>query len=116
MTFIRKVKNARPNTGSRCRSGRNGGWLRPGSAWTLLHLCCVGININAGAGTFYRCTDRNVIHDTGRDGTSFCGTSDNGLMQNKLIYDVTDDGMTATANKLTIRNDTILNATAWAIE
>ena len=82
----------------------------------MLHLCCVGINSNAGAGTFYLCTDRNVIHDTGRDGTSFCGISDNGLMQNKLNYDVTDVGMTATANNLTIRNDTILNATAWAIE
>ena len=82
----------------------------------MLHLFCVGININAGAGTFYTCTDRNVIHDTGRDGASFCSISDNGLMQNKLIYDVTDDGMTATANNLTIRNDTILNATAWAIE
>ncbi len=31
-----KEKNASPNTGSHCRSGRNGGWLRPGSAWTLL--------------------------------------------------------------------------------
>ena len=31
-----KEKNASPNTGSHCRSGRNGGWLRPGSAWALL--------------------------------------------------------------------------------
>ena len=33
-----KVKNASPNTGSRCRSGRNGGWLRPTSAWALALL------------------------------------------------------------------------------
>ncbi len=30
-----KVKNASPDTGSRCRPGRNGGWLRPRSACAL---------------------------------------------------------------------------------
>ena len=36
MMTTAKVKNASPNTGNSCRSGRNGGWLRPRSAWALL--------------------------------------------------------------------------------
>ena len=47
MVTTANVKNASPNTGSRCRSGRNGGRLRPASAWALLYLFCVGINIDA---------------------------------------------------------------------
>ena len=36
MVTTAKVKNASPNTGICCRSGRNGSWLRPGSTWELL--------------------------------------------------------------------------------
>ena len=38
MVTTAKVKNASPNTGSRRRSGRNGGWLRPRSACALALL------------------------------------------------------------------------------
>ncbi|MCH7893777.1 MAG: DNRLRE domain-containing protein, partial [Proteobacteria bacterium] len=36
MVTTAKAKNASPNSGSRCRSGRDAGWLRLGSAWALL--------------------------------------------------------------------------------
>ena len=36
MVTTAKAKKASPNTGSRCRSARNRGWLRAGSAWALL--------------------------------------------------------------------------------
>ncbi|MCH7846416.1 MAG: right-handed parallel beta-helix repeat-containing protein, partial [Acidobacteria bacterium] len=49
----------------------------------------------------------NIIHDTGRDGVSFKGTSANGLVENNLIYNIDDDGATpAGGGSHVFRNNT----------
>lgn len=44
MVTTAKVNNASPHTGTRCRSGRNGVWLRPRRAWALVPLL-VGLGL-----------------------------------------------------------------------
>ena len=67
------AKNAKPNTGSSCRSGRNRGRLRPTSACALVLLFCCGINIDAEAATFVVDSTVDAVDATPGDGV--CATS-----------------------------------------
>jgi hypothetical protein len=60
----------------------------------------------------------NIIHDTGRDGVYFGGTSANGLVENNLIYNIDDDGSTPVgAGSHTYRNNTFAGTFGgWTLE
>ncbi len=42
-----KVKNADPNTGSHCRSGRNGGWLQSTRTFGVAAVCRISLLVLA---------------------------------------------------------------------
>jgi CSLREA domain-containing protein len=73
MVTAAMVKNAKPNTGSSCRSGRNCGRLQPTSACALALLFCGGISIDAEAATFVVDSTVDAIDATPGDGV--CATS-----------------------------------------
>ncbi|MCH8130678.1 MAG: right-handed parallel beta-helix repeat-containing protein, partial [Acidobacteria bacterium] len=60
----------------------------------------------------------NIIHDTGRDGFAFQGTSANGLVENNLIYNIDDDGATPSgAGGHVFRNNTFAGTMGgWVLE
>ena len=43
MVTTAKAKNARPNTGNRCRSGRNCDWLGPTRTFGVAAVCCLSL-------------------------------------------------------------------------
>ncbi len=78
-------------------------------------LDSTGTDGNVWVGTSNDVTIRNnIFHDTGRDAI-YLDTSTSCLVENNLIYNIDDDGITAGTSN-TFRNNTIYACTDWAIE
>jgi parallel beta-helix repeat protein len=59
----------------------------------------------------------NIFRDTGRDAINISGTSTNALIENNLIYNISDDGITpAGSGNHTLRNNTIYNCSGYILE